>query len=106
MFATGLIMFALPISMPRFKCINFGQNSPKVKLFLQTQKFQALGAPPPDPPASGGWGLCPQTPNGLRRLGAKTPDPKTQPTPLPISGYAPELLILLEDECTKQSVSI
>ena len=26
------------------------------------QNFQALGAPPPDPRASGGWELCPQTP--------------------------------------------
>ena len=26
------------------------------------QNFRALGAPPPDPPASGGWGLRPQTP--------------------------------------------
>ena len=25
------------------------------------QNFQALGAPPPDPRASGGWELCPQT---------------------------------------------
>ena len=42
------------------------------------QNFRALGAPPPDPRASGGWGLCPQTPN-------------TAP-PLRISGYAPEHL--------------
>ena len=27
------------------------------------QNFRALGAPPPDPGASGGWGLHPQTPN-------------------------------------------
>ena len=27
------------------------------------QNFQALGAPPPDPRASGGWGRSPQTPN-------------------------------------------
>ena len=26
------------------------------------QNSQALGAPPSDPRASGGWGLCPQTP--------------------------------------------
>ena len=26
------------------------------------QNFRALEAPPPDPHASGGWGLCPQTP--------------------------------------------
>ena len=25
------------------------------------QNFRALGAPLPDPRASGGWGLCPQT---------------------------------------------
>ena len=52
------------------------------------QNFRALGAPPPDPRASGGWGLCPQTPIGLRRLGAQPPDPQTAP-PLQISGYAP-----------------
>ena len=38
------------------------------------QNFRALGAPHPDPRASGGWGLCPQTPS-LRRLGASPPDP-------------------------------
>ena len=53
------------------------------------QNFRALGAPPPDPrasggfapkpPASGGWGLRPQTPIGLRRLGAPPPDPQTAP---------------------------
>ena len=52
----------------------------KIKLFLKKkmQNFQALGAPPPDPCASGGWGLCPQT-------------PKTAPQ-LRISGYAPATL--------------
>ena len=65
------------------------------------QNFRALGAPPPGPrasggwglfpkpPASGGWGLSPQTPIGLRQLGALSPDPKNSP-PLRISGYAPE----------------
>ena len=43
------------------------------------QNFQALGAPPPDPRASGGWGLCPQTPNCLWRLGASPPDPQNSP---------------------------
>ena len=34
-----------------------------MKLFCKkTQNFRALGAPPPDPRVSGGWGLCPQTP--------------------------------------------
>ena len=63
--------------------------------------FRALGAPPPDPRASGGWGLCPQTPS-LQQLGASPPDPHRptaaggsaprppkQPPPLRISGYAP-----------------
>ena len=95
-------MFALPISKPRFKSIIFNQNSPKMKLFLQKmQNFRALGAPPPDPRASSGWGLCSQTPS-LRRLGALPPDPHwppaaggsatrppKQPPPLRISGYAP-----------------
>ena len=40
------------------------------------QNFQALGAPPPDPRASGGWGLRP---------------PK-QPPQLRISGYVPATL--------------
>ena len=66
------------------------------------QNFRALGAPPPHPRASGGWGLCPQTPS-LRRLGAEPPDPHwppaagggaprppKQPPPLRISGYAPD----------------
>ena len=52
------------------------------------QNFQSLGAPPPDPRASGGWGLCPQTPS-LQRLGASPPDLQTQPPLLRISGYAP-----------------
>ena len=51
------------------------------------QNFQALGAPPPDPRAYGGWGLCPQTPNSLWQLGAPPPDPQTQPPQLRISGY-------------------
>ena len=74
-----------------------------MKLFLQKkmQNFRALGAPPPHPRASGGWGLCPQTPS-LRQLGASPPDPHwppaaggsaprppKQPPPLRISGYAP-----------------
>ena len=42
------------------------------------QNFQALGVPPPDPCASGGWGLRPQA-------------PKTAPQ-LRISGYVPATL--------------
>ena len=58
------------------------------------QNFRALGAPPPYPRASGGWGLCPQTPS-LRPLGALSPDPHWPPVAfkaapqLRVSGYAP-----------------
>ena len=38
------------------------------------QNFQALGALPADPRASGGWRLRPQTPNSLRR---RTSNPQT-----------------------------
>ena len=34
-YATSLIMFALPVSMPCFKSINFYQSNPKIKLVLQ-----------------------------------------------------------------------
>ena len=81
-YATSLIMFALPISKPRFKSIIFIKIALK---FRKTQNFGALGAPPVPPAAgvkaprplldSGGWGLRPQT-------------LKTGP-PLRISGYAP-----------------
>ena len=50
-------MFALPISKPRFKSINFQPNSPKMKLFLQKNaKFSSAGGLPPNPqpPAAGG----------------------------------------------------
>ena len=54
-YATSLIMFALPISMPRFKSINFYHNIPKTKLFFA--KFVCvLGA-------------------GLRLQASKTPTP-------------------------------
>ena len=43
------------------------------------QNFQAPGAPPPDPRASGGWGLCPQTPNSLWQLGVPPLDPQNSP---------------------------
>ena len=52
------------------------------------QNFWALRAPPPHPCASGGWGLCPQTPS-LRRLGTSPSGPKTAPL-LRISAYAPD----------------
>ena len=68
-------MFALPISMPGFKSIIFYFNSPKIKLFLR-KKAKFSSTPPPDPCVSGGWGLRPQTPNGLWQPGAKPPDPQ------------------------------
>ena len=65
------------------------------------QNFRVLGAPPPDPRASGGWGLCTQT-TSHQRLEALPPDPYYPPEPegstprppntappLRISGYAP-----------------
>ena len=52
------------------------------------QNFRVLGAPPPDPHASGGWDIFPHTPIGRRRPGAPPPHPQNSP-PLRISGYAP-----------------
>ena len=44
-------MFALPISMPRFKGITFYQYSPKIKLFLKKNaKFSSAGGSAPRPP--------------------------------------------------------
>ena len=65
-------MFALLISMPRFKSIIFYQNSPKIELFLKKNaKFSSVGGLrfqtvmplaavgfAPKPLASGGWGLA------------------------------------------------
>ena len=48
--ATSLNMFALLISMPRFKSIIFYQNNPKIKLFLQKSAVFER------------WGLRSQTP--------------------------------------------
>ena len=104
-------MFALLISMPRFKSIIFHQNSLKLSYFChKMQNFQRLGAPLPDlhasggcrfcpqtsmppaavgfvprPPASGGWGLSSWTFNGFRRLRSQTP--KTAPPPIVNFGY-------------------
>ena len=43
------------------------------------QTFRALGAPPPNPRATGSWGFRPQIPIGLRRLGAPPLDPQDSP---------------------------
>ena len=51
-------VFAVLISMPRFKSNNFYQTRPKIKLLLQKNCtiFEC-------------WGLWPQTPNGFQQLG-------------------------------------
>ena len=57
-------MFALPISMPRFKSIIFYQNSPKMKLFSQNNaKFSSAGS-------------SALRPTWLQRLGALPPGPQ------------------------------
>ena len=56
------------------KAIFFITIALKLSYFCQKmQNIRALGAPPPDPRASGGWELCPQTPS-LCRLEASPPD--------------------------------
>ena len=56
---------------------------------LQTPVPPAAGGFAPRPPASGSWRLRPQTPIGLRQLGAPPPDPQISP-PFRIFVYAPE----------------
>ena len=53
-------VFALLISMPRVETINFYQNKPKFKLFLQKKlhNFLALGVLLPNPSATGGKSLA------------------------------------------------
>ena len=54
---------ALPISMPRLKGIFLNKIALKLSYSCKKmQNFLELRAPPRDPPASGGWGLRPQTP--------------------------------------------
>ena len=65
-------MFALLISIPRFKSNIYHQNSPKIKLFLQKNaKFRALEALLPDlqPSVAGGLARGP-----LMALAAPLPD--------------------------------
>ena len=73
-----------------------------MKLFLQKNSkiFERWGPPTPGPRASGGWGLCPQTPIGLRRLRAPPPDPPKNPT-LQISVYAP-----VRHKCTNKDLKL
>ena len=57
-------VFAMLISMPRFKCINFYENSPKIMLFFpkKYKKFERL-APPPDLQLSVAGGFVPDSQN-------------------------------------------
>ena len=53
--------------MPRVKGINFCQNRPKIRLFLQKNaKFLSVGGYIPKPPC-------------LRWLGTRPPDPRNRP---------------------------
>ena len=54
------------------------------------QNFRALGALPPDPRASGGWGLCPYT-TSLRQLGASPPDTHWPPAAIPDPQNSPPI---------------
>ena len=89
------------------KALFFIKIALKLSYFCKKmQNFQALGAEPPDPRASGGWGLCPQTPS-FRQLGASPPDPHRPPAaggsaprppkqpPFRISGYEPAFFSIL-----------
>ena len=67
--------------------------APKLSYFCKKmQTFGTLGAPPPDPRASGGWGRSPQTPS-LRQLGASSPDPRRLGAPPPDPQESPPLRI-------------
>ena len=67
-------MFALPISMPRFKSVTFYQNIPKVIFAKKSKFFCVPGAPPPDPRASAAGGFAPRPPaSGSWRLGSQAP---------------------------------
>jgi len=59
----------------------------KNALFL-LKKSTSAGALPPDLFASGGWGLCNQTPNGLPAAGGSSSDPYQPLSPSKISAYA------------------
>ena len=62
-------VFAVLISMPRFKSNNLYQTRPKNKLLMQ--KYCKIFK---------SWRLCPLTPNGFRRLGVLPPYQKAQPS--------------------------
>ena len=74
-YATSLIVFVLPVPMPRFKSINFYQNRAKFNLFLQNV-FER-------------WGLCPQAPVPSAAE-ALPPDPRNSLPLMRISTCAPD----------------
>ena len=73
------MLLQMLIFMPCFKSIIFVKIGLKLSYFCKKiQNFLALGALPPGPRASSGWGLFPQTPS-LRRLKATLPHRKMPP---------------------------
>ena len=75
-YATSLIMFALPISQPRLKALFWIKIALKWRYFCKKNaKFSNAGGSAPR-------SLC------FRRLGTSPPDPQNSP-PFRISGYAP-----------------
>ena len=76
---TQLNHVALPFLCHVLIALFFIKIAPKLSLFCKKmQTFRALGALPPYPRASGGWGRRPQAPS-LRQLGASSPDPRWPP---------------------------
>ena len=76
------------------KALFFTKIALKLSYFTKKmQDFRALGAEPPDPRASGGWGqgVAPRPP-----LVSGGWDPQTAP-PLRISGYAPAYSIFFSN---------
>ena len=87
----GLIRFALPISMPRFKSIIFHQYSLKIKLFLKKKaKFSCAGGSAPKPPCLQRLGSLPHTPSSPP-IAPRISLPPFPPAPR-ISDYAPAAL--------------
>ena len=87
------------------KALFFIKIALKLSYFCKKmQNLRALGAQPSEVRASGGWGLCPQTPSlhqlgahpqtpiGLRQQGVPPPDPQKSPSSLRISCYAPSVI--------------
>ena len=85
-------MFALPISMPRFKVLFFYQNSSKIKLILQ-KNAKFLSAWGSAPVLTTAWGFTPRPPLVSVSWGFRPQNLQTAPS-LQISGYAPDSSLL------------